>query len=318
MSDILIEPETEPNILIEPEPDDGPGIRLVATTHQDPHPADPLPVPSQLARLPLMDVLPADFPLPLLAKFVPREDLREAVLVATEYALAVEVKDAEGLQRADVALTALRNSVRAVSEHFAEPVDIANKLHRRLTGLRAEWCEAAELAIKTIGNRIWAEQRRLEAVAAEVRRKAQEDADRQARDAARREAELAAAQQAPAVVVEELKRQAATATAPPVATPVLVPTLRGSTPTTTWKARFAGTPAEADPNPAVKDFTPQQKVAYIRLVDAVLLGEVSPQALPVDWAYLNSRARSDKSTLSIPGIEAFTEGGTRAKSGRGR
>lgn len=266
----------------------------------------------------LMEVLPADFKLPALIKFVPNPALRHEADVAAVYALSVAVDEAEGLQRADLALTALRTSLRAIEEHLEEPIAIANELHKRLTGVRADWLARGKAAVQTVGQRVFAEQRRLEAVAAEARRKAQADADREARAAAQREVEAAAHAAAPAQVVEELKRQAETATAAPVASPHPAPVLRGSSTVTTWKARIAGTPGSDEPNPAMEQLSAAQRHRVFELLRAILDGKAPLAAVELNWSYLNKRAKADKSTLAIPGVEAYEEGGVRAKSTRAK
>lgn len=270
------------------------------------------------ALAPLATVLGADVALPQLIRFVPDVRLRAAVQEATTYALNVKVDGEEGLKAADVALTALRRTVGAVTEHFAEPTAIANSLHKRLTGIRGEWVEAASTAIKTVGNRIFAEQRRLEAIAAEARRKAQDEADRQAREDARRQAEDAKKNQAPAAVVQEMEQRAETAKAAPVAPVQSATKLAGVTTVTSWKARLANASADTEPNPEIGEMTPVQLACVKTLLSAILEGRAPIAAIEINWPYLNKRAGADKSTLSIPGVEAFEVGSTRAKAARTR
>lgn len=266
----------------------------------------------------LAEVLGPDVPLPILARFVPDVRLREEVDKATAYALNVTVSGEEGLKAADVALTALRRTVAAVTEHFAEPTAIANSLHKRLTGIRGEWTEAAATAIKTVGARIFTEQRRLEALAAEARRKAQDEADRLAKEEARRQAEEAKKHQAPASVVQEMEQRAETAKAAPVAPVASAPKLAGVTTVTTWKARLLSTPADAEPNPEIGEMTPTQLADVKTLLAAIVEGKAPIGAISINWSYLNKRAAADKSTLAIAGIQAFELGSTRAKSVRTR
>lgn len=266
----------------------------------------------------LMTVLPADFPLPALIKFVPRAELKIAAEQAATYALKIDVAGPEGLQRADVALSTLRASQKAIEEHFAEPSEIANRLHKSITSVRAEWLSPGKQAIETVGRKVWTEQRRLDDIAAAERRKAQEEEDRRVREAARREAEAAAAAKAPEPVVQELKRQAATATAPPVQTAAPATTMRSTSTVTTWKARIAGSPADAEPNPDVNELTPAQRAQVSVLLKAIISGDAPIAAIAIDWSYLNKRAKADKSTLRIPGIEAYEDGGVRSKGTRAR
>jgi hypothetical protein len=120
------------------------------------------------------------------------------------------VEGAEGLQRADVALTALRTSLKAIDEHFEEPTRIANDLHKRLTGVRGEWQASGEAGGQDGRQRIFTEQRRLERLRRRRRRKAQAEADRKRTRGRPTRAAEAAKAQAPAPVVEEMKRQAET------------------------------------------------------------------------------------------------------------
>src|SRR3990167_8139108 len=151
-------------------------------------PEQAMTVSQALAPATLVDILPADFPLPILTQFVPDVRLREALVASVGYAAKVDVTGVEGLQRADVALAVVRKDLKAIHEHFAEPADIANKLHKRITSVRSEWCETGDATVKTLGNRMWAEQQRLSAIAAEERRKAQKSADREERERVHREA----------------------------------------------------------------------------------------------------------------------------------
>lgn len=294
------EPEIEPEPDVEPE------------AEPEPEPAEP---PAAVA---LMQVLPTDFPLPGLIRFVPDVRLRQAADQATVYALGVEVHGREGLERADVAVTALRTSLKEIEDHFAEPVDTANKLHKRLTGLRADWIERGTAAVKTVGSRIWAEKNRLDAIDREAARKQQEEEDRKAREIARQEAEAAQKAQAPAPVVEELQQRAKTATAPPVQPAAPPQKLQGSSVVTTWKARIAGTPGSDDPNPDTEALTPAQRLEVFKLLKAILDGRAPIAAIALNYSYLNKRAKADKSTLQIPGIEAFEEGSVRAKGTRAK
>jgi hypothetical protein len=305
-----LEIEPEPEIEIEPEPARG------MTPAQDRQVAEALRDID--AVMPLVEVLPADFPLPTLIKFIPNVALLHAAQQATAYALAVDVTGPEGIERADLALAALKESQKAILDEFVEPVEIANRLHKRLTGLRSEWSEPGEQATKTVGARVWAEKRRLDAIAAEERRKAQEAADAEARAAAKREADAAKKNQAPPQVVEELQRRVETATAPPVAPPIAAPAMKSNSVVTTWKARPKGTPADADPNPKIAEMSPGQLEAVREAMRAVLENRAPMTAFEVCWSVINSRAKADKQTFNIPGFEAFEEGSVRSKGVRRR
>lgn len=327
--DLQIEPD-EPGV--EPEPDDVP-IDDVPREVRD----EPVAPSEQIARVPLVELLPADFRIPILTKFCPNPELRRKADEAGTYALALKVDGVEGLQTADVALAAVRASLKAIVDTFEEPCAIANALHKRLTAMRGEWCERGEQAIKLVGGRIYTEQKRLEAIAAEDRRKAQAEADQQAREEAARQAKAAEAAQAPAAVVETLKEQAKTATAPPVATTSYAPpALKGNTTVAKWRARFKGTPGSEESNPSIDALTAAQQLEAFHLVAGVAaqlardlkltlepdyLARCAPapiNAIDLNWPYLNRRAAADKKTFAVPGLEAVDEGGIRGKSTRSR
>jgi hypothetical protein len=307
--DVAIEPEADLDIEVEPE------LELAIEPETGIAPA----TETAFAPLALVEILPADFKLPALIKFIPNPALRVAADAAATYALGIAVEGPEGLRRADLALGALRASVKAIDEHFEEPAQISNQLHKHITSTRAEWQTAGKAAVETVGRRVWAEQRRLDDLAAAQRRKDQEEADRQARETARLEAEAAEKAKAPAPVVEELQRQAKTATAPPVARSATAPPpLQNSSTVTTWKARIAGTPGSDEPNPETAELSPAQRLQVFELLKAILDGKAPLAAVEIAWPYLNKRAKADKSTLAIPGIEAFEEGGVRSKGSRSK
>lgn len=273
---------------------------------------------ADLAQVALMEVLPADFKLPALIKFIPNPALRADADQTAVYALSIAVDGADGLQLADAALAVLRTKLKAINDHLEEPIGIAYGLHKRLTSVRSEWQAQGDAAVKTVGNRIYTEQKRLDGLAAEQRRRDQAEADRKARADAQREAEAAERAQAPAPVVQELKRQAATVTAPPVVATAAAPALRSSTTVTAWKARIAETPGSDEPNPAIEALSPAQRLKVFDLLKAILDGKAPLAAIELSWSYLNKRAKADKGTLAIAGIEAFEEGSVRAKGSRSK
>jgi hypothetical protein len=93
--------------------------------------------------------------------------------------------------------------------------------------------------------------------------------------------------------------------------------MRGTSAVTTWKARLVGTAADAEPNPKVADLTLSQRAKLFDLLRAIIDGKAPITAIEFNWSVLNTRAKSDKSTLAIAGIEAFADGGVRAKGRRG-
>lgn len=269
--------------------------------------------------LPVMQVLPADFRLPALIKFCPNPAVKAAIDQASAYALSLEVVGVEGLQAADLALAAVNDSLKVADAEFEDAASLANELHKGITGTRATWKSTGENAKRLLGTRMYTERQRLEGIAREERRKAQAAADEQARRDAEARAKEAEKNQAPPAVVQQLKQEAKTAVAPPV--PVAPPpaaAMRSSTTVTTWKARIKGTPADADANPDIEELTPAQWLEVSQLLSDIANGKAPRGCVMLNWPYLNGRAKSDKSTLVITGIEAFSEGGVRAKGSRSR
>ncbi len=318
-------------VLLALEPDDAPAGLLLALepdaaqdklgdampTVVDVRPAGPVgDAMAAAVSLPLVELLGKDVDLPALIRFVPDFSLKTEAEKATAYALGVTVTGPEGLQRADVALTALRTSLDAIRTHFEEPAKEANKVHKAVTNRRSEWLADGENAVKTVGQRIATEKNRLEAIANEERRRIQAEADRKAREDAAAEAKLAEASGAPETVVQEMTQRAQTATAPPVATSTYVPRLAGSTTVTTWKARLASTTGDREPNPDIEKMTPAEVANVHELLKAILDGKAPIRCIAIDWSYCNARAKADKSTLNIPGLTAFSDNGTRAKGRR--
>lgn len=295
-----LEIEPEPTLDIEPEPE----------------PAAAQTAPAPAAPLALVEVLPADFPLPILTRFVPDARLKVTLSDAVLGALAVPVTGADGLVAADQALATVRASVKAIEAHFEEPTRIANDLHKHLTRTRGEWTAAGVDAVTVVGRRIASEKARLDGIAREERRKAQEQADADARAARAAEAKAAQAQGAPAAVVQQMQQQAAVATAAPVPVVSAAPVLASTTVTKTWKARVKGTPADAEPRPQMADLTAPQQSQVRELMAAVIAGTLPLTLFEINWSVLNDRAKGEKGTLALPGIEAYEETGTRAKPGR--
>jgi len=293
-----------------PTADDEPEIPLTP---------DHVPEPAALAPVALMQVLPADFPLPTLIRFVPDVRLKAAADDAARYALSLEVRGAEGLTTADEALTVLRGSQKAIVEHFAEPKDIANRLHRSISGTESEWLAGGEAATDAVGRKVYVETKRLKALADEERRKLQQAADEQARADATKRAKAAEQAQAPAAVVENLKAQAQVARAAPVSAPTSAPPkLAGTTVTKNWTCTIAGTPRDAEQQPAMADLDNPQRARVLELMRAVLEGKAPILCFELGWQYLKKRAKADEATFNVPYMEAYDAGGTRAKGTRSK
>ncbi len=273
----------------------------------------------EVQSLGLMAVLPADFPLPSLIRFIPDPALKAQIDAAAEAALGLEVVGAAGLKQADQALASVRAAVKAVREHFDEPASQAHALHVAITSCRGQWTQAGETAITVVGRRIAAETARLQAIADGERRKAQAEADEREREARRRQAEEAARAAAPEHIVQAMKAEAETATAPPVApSAASPPALASSTILQTWKARPIGTAADSDPNPDIMNLSPINAGHIRALMRAAADGLESLACFAIDWGYINRRAKAEGKAFRITGLEAFQESSTRAKPGRRR
>ena len=267
----------------------------------------------------LMAVLPADFPLPALIRFVPDPAVKAAIDAAAEAALAVEVVGPSGLQQADQAVAEVRASVKAGFLHFEQPAEQANALHKAITSCRGQWLQAGETAITVVGRRMIAERARLQAIADADRRKAQAEADRLEREARRKQAEEASQAAAPEHIVKAMRAEAETATAAPVGQSTAAPPVLAHTSMLqTWKARPKETPADAEPNPEILAMTPLQ-AGYVRaLMRACADGLESLACFAIDWGYINKRAKAEGRAFRMVGLEAYQESSTRAKPGRRR
>lgn len=279
---------------------------------------EPEAEPQALAPMPLVQVLPADFPLPALIRFVPDPKFRAACDAAADAALAVEVTGADGLVKADEALVTVRAAIKTLEDHFEEPVGIAHRLHSSLTTKRREWATKGAAAVVAVSGRILVEKQRLERIAAEERRKAQEEENRKLREEIAKRAEEAKKAEAPAAVVENLLEQAKTAQAAPVSTVAASspPKLAGSSTTKKWVCTIKDTPRDAEQNPEMEALTNEQRKEILGLMQEVLAGKAPLRCFAIDWSYLNARAKSDEGTFAIPHLEAYNAGGLRAKPGR--
>lgn len=323
-----VEPDTEPIATaaaddVEPEPDaiepdplDGAMDTRVAVEVAQSPAGRRLMAGAMAAQTP--EVLAADTDLPPLIRFIPNPAIKARVDEALAYAKSITVhqQGAAAIARADAAVGALRNAVNGALEHFEDPVSVVNKEHKRLTSARAEWTDEAAATIKKIGRDMFNEQRRLDDLEAAEKRRLQEIEDQRVRDAAAKEAKHAEASGAPATVVEDLKQQSLTATAPPVAAPSTAPPLRHNSVAGTWKSRLKGTAADAEPNPDMTALTPVQRSHALALLKAILDNKEDLTCIEINWKKLNSQAKADRSALNITGIEAFQDGGVRAKPGR--
>lgn len=288
--------------------------RLSFDLNMEPELAEPEVVPD--GEVVLARSLPLGFNLPALLRFLPDVRLKQKADAAAAEALAIDVTAEGGLVHADNALVPLRASIAAIEVGFEDPVSLANQLHKRLTGLRGDFSKVASDALALVSRRIYAEKKRQDDLAREAQRQAQEVANAQAR--AEAAAAAKAAQQAgqSKQVVTVLKQQAKVAVAAPVVSPLPAPVLASTSTVPKWKARFVGTPAEAEPNPEVGALTEAQQGQMRGLIQAVLDGKAPLAFFQINWSLINKKAQAEKTTFLVPFLEAFDEGGTRAKARR--
>ena len=272
--------------------------------------------PAAVAPMALAEILDKDFPLPALIRWVPDVLMRAQLVKLVDATYAIDVTADGGMTRADSMLAEVRDQVKFITAHFTEPVELANRMHKRLTSLRGEWTAPGTECVSVVGGRIAREQRRLEDIAAAARREQQRLADEKARAEAIDRAKAVQQQGAPAAVVERMQAEAQTVKAAPVPVVAATPALKSTTVTKTWKARITGTPADAEPNPETSELTGEQKAQIYALLSAIIAGHQPMALIELSWGTLNSRAKAEKSTLAIPGIEAYEDLGTRARPGR--
>ena len=137
-----------------------------------------------------------------------------------------------------------------------------------------------------------------------------------AKAAAQKAVDDATKHAAPPQVVEALKQRVETVTAPPVPTPAPVPALQNSAAVARWKARFVGTLPGAEAQPETKDLTGAQMVSLMALLKAIIDGHAPLALVDVNWSAANAKAKAEGTTMAVPGLEAYDDGGTRAKGRR--
>lgn len=272
--------------------------------------------------MPLMQILPADFKLPALLKFIPNPEVKVALQKAHEYALSIEIegKGRDGIALADSALSELAARIKRAEQEFEEPAAIAYDLHRQVTSTRANWVNGARDDYKRIGQKIWREDQRLKDEDAKERRRLQDEANAKARKEA--EERLAAAKKnaAPAPVVEKLEQQAKTVTAPPVVAPSAAagPLMTDNSVITVWKAKLASTPDDVDDaHIDITKLSPAEIADLKTLLKAIIDGRTDLLcAFSIEWGALDKLAAAQEATFNVPGFVAYKTGGTRKKPAR--
>lgn len=274
------------------------------------------PAPPAQQAAPLAQSLPPDLKLEPLLQFVPDVAMKERLLSLAEDVASIDVTKDDGLQRADKGVADLKAGIAEIAKCFEYPCSLANRLHKRLTGLRTDFTKRAEEVADATARAIKVEVRRRERVAEEARIAAQAAADEEVRRTMSFAAEGAKAQGAPKQIVEALLRSAETATAPPVRSPVPVPKLENSTLARKIIARFKGTPDDcAEPHPKMADLTPEQQEKVLEMMRGCINRTLPMVAFEINWKELDAMASSQRATLDVFGIEAYDEGSLRKKGG---
>lgn len=276
--------------------------------------------PMDEVQIPLVESLGAGFDIYGLLRFLPDLKLKREIERLVEDALSIDVASDGGLALVDSKRNEILTAIGKVEAIFngtklnPGPVSLAYELHRRLTGLRADFTKTGTDAVAKLGVAITKEKRRLDELAAAKKREEQLAADAIERDRIAGEAKAAEERGAPTALVEELKTAAKTASAPPVAGSIAGGQLGGSSLVANWKSRFAGTPAELEPNPDVDEMNADQQAKFKAVCAKVASSEYPVAMLSgINWSYVNARAKAEKTTFSIPEFEAYDAGSLRGK-----
>lgn len=251
--------------------------------------------------------------LALLLQFVPPVELKhEADRLARE-ATALVVTGKEAVEAGDALIGKLTAAITEIDNGFDEPVSLAHQLHKRMTGLRADFRAEAAKALATVKVLVRDEAARLEDLAQAAAKSLQAAADKDARRDARAAVEEAKAGGASPAELKDLRSMARTATAPPVASPLAAPTRRATIDVEKWKARFRGTPKGAEPNPEMSELTTEQQALVCELMHAAADRKPGTKLVyfSINWAEINRDAHAQKSTFQCPTLEAFNQGVTK-------
>lgn len=268
----------------------------------------------------LMEILPADFPLPALIKFVPDPKIKAALDAAVEKALKVKVENGgeAALREADASIAELADALNACDLEFESAAQAAYNMHRHITGTRSTWKAQAETLKTLIGKQMFRERKRLDDLAAEARRQEQERANAAERQRIADAAAKARQAGAPPKAVAKIEEKAATAQAAPV--PIAAPVkLAASSIVSRFRGRLRGTLADAEPHPSITDLTEEQWEQGLKPLLAYILANAPGTfraALSINWSAIDDRAHTDKKSFSIPGLEPFEDGSAKAKGRR--
>ena len=233
---------------------------------------------------------PLDEPMTALATVVRQPDVQEARTYAAELA-TFHVVDVMTFQQADAILGVLKLRIDKLHEIFDPICQAADKAHKQAVATRKEQIDPLERLKDQIGRQAsgWrAEQERLRLA---EQQRLQEEARRQ-EDAQRLAAAAQAEQEGEHDLAAAILDEAVTAPTPTVILPRATPKLAHTSFTTRYKAKV---------------------INKLVLVKAVANGIVPLVAVDENMPYLNNRARHEEQALSIPGVVAVPEDGTRVR-----
>ena len=272
---------------------------------------------SQSMAVTLAAILPADFPLQTLLQFVPDVRLKKKATALADDLLKVRVAEGgeDGIVKADEAIAPVRSAIAEIQQRFKEPTSAAYALHRRMTGLAADFCDYAQKAIDLKNKEMGVERRRLDAAYEADRLARQEAANVEVREEARERLETAKEIGSPKSTIAALKKQVSSGVAAPVGV-AAPPPLRNSSIVGTRKARFSAADPNADPHPKMSDLSPTLQAKARAYFKAVAEGRAPLASVSIEWSYLDKLAANDRATFAVPEMETFEDVGARSKPGR--
>jgi hypothetical protein len=303
------EPTWDPNTWDPPEP---PAPTAVL---DPPEPPDPPP--------PVVSGVVVDMPSALTPHVQTREEElahRADRIVAA--AQALQVVDAKSFAQADEGIASLKAQAKAIEGFFEDDIKRAHAAWDGLTKKRKSYLDPIKAALEILGKRWYAfktaeerkaaeEQARLEREAQErERERLKKEAEAAAAEAARLEAEAMRADTRDAALELEAQAQETQAQAQQLA-------LDAATAPAPVIHHQSSALAEAGPtkNRGAEKWT-FRVTDKMALIKAVAEGKVSHEALLPHDVYLRARAKADKDTIKIPGVQFFDEGSVGAKGRR--
>lgn len=226
-----------------------------------------------------------------------REELQRLDAQAAEvsqWAHHFEIESASDFEEAAGYVQTWRNMIAARTAFLADDIDMANRLHKSLTGKRRALCEPIEAAVALLERKLSEYRTRIER---EARRTAEEARKRlEAEAKARQEAEaLEAAAQDDEVGFQRAQREARAPVAlPQDARPAAIaeraaPKQEGMAYTTEWVAEF-------DPEFGDDD------AAFRALLAAIAAGEAPATLVSVDWVAARRLAKASAGEIKVPGL----------------